>query len=209
MIKGFDLKNIYLLLSVIVVLVAIPLQAQARDCNGDGVDEGSECCLSSDPKPGACADPLYTCKKISGERKCVCRWGNLEKLGSGNSLFPGADTNNDNKVDVCELVTQLGPGSNYDNEQILPQIVQVFVIIIQVVVVGAAAVSIVIGGYIYMTAGGSADRVRQAKAWIGAAILGIILVMFSWLIFNIINEGFTNFRGSHTVAPSSTPSSSP
>ena len=54
-------------------------------------------------------------------------------------------------------------------------------------VVVAGLIGIVIGGYIYMTASGSADRVSTAKGVIGAALLGIFLALASVVILNVIN----------------------
>ena len=56
-----------------------------------------------------------------------------------------------------------------------------------VLVVAAGTMSIVIGGYYYMTAGGSADRVRAAKVWVGSAILGIVIALLAWLILSSIS----------------------
>ena len=69
----------------------------------------------------------------------------------------------------------------------------------------AAVVSIVIGGYIYMTAGGDADRVRTAKVWIGSAILGIILALLAWLILASIATNLVKFPTTTTTTSSPTP----
>jgi hypothetical protein len=49
-------------------------------------------------------------------------------------------------------------------------------------------ISIVIGGYIYMTAAGDGSRVKLAKEMILAAIFGIVLSLVSVIILNTINR---------------------
>lgn len=57
-----------------------------------------------------------------------------------------------------------------------------------IIVVGV--ISIVIGGYLYMTAGGDAGRVSQAKVWISSALVGIILALTAYLILNTLSPQF-------------------
>ena len=51
----------------------------------------------------------------------------------------------------------------------------------------AALIMIMVGGYQYMTAGGSETRTGSAKDRIKNAILGLILALCSYLILNTIN----------------------
>lgn len=64
--------------------------------------------------------------------------------------------------------------------------VAVKVVIAVLVIIGV--ISIVIGGYVYMTAGGDAGRVKMAKEIILAAIVGIFLSLISVVILNTINK---------------------
>jgi hypothetical protein len=50
-----------------------------------------------------------------------------------------------------------------------------------------AAVVLMFGGAIWLTAGGNASRVTEAKAWVGASLTGLVLVLCSYMIMNIIN----------------------
>lgn len=59
-----------------------------------------------------------------------------------------------------------------------------------IVVVGI--ISVLVGGYFYMTAGGSAERVGMAKTIIGSALAGIVIAMVGWLILNTISPQFTS-----------------
>ena len=45
-----------------------------------------------------------------------------------------------------------------------------------------AVVMILIGGFIWMTAGGNEDKVATAKKYISAAVVGLIIVLLAWAI---------------------------
>jgi hypothetical protein len=50
---------------------------------------------------------------------------------------------------------------------------------------------VVIGGYIYMTAGGDSKKISSAKLYIGSALTGIALGLTGYLILNTISTQFT------------------
>ncbi|MDD5031905.1 MAG: pilin [Patescibacteria group bacterium] len=50
-----------------------------------------------------------------------------------------------------------------------------------------AAVVLMVGGVIWLTAGGSPDKVNEAKAWIGAALSGLVLALTSYMILYQVN----------------------
>ena len=57
-----------------------------------------------------------------------------------------------------------------------------------------AAVVLMIGGIVWLTAGGSATRVGEAKAWIGASLTGLIIALTSYMILYQINPKLTQFK---------------
>ncbi len=57
-----------------------------------------------------------------------------------------------------------------------------------------ATIVIMIGGLIWITSMGNAARVSNAKDWIGAALTGLALAMFSYTILFIINEDLVKFK---------------
>lgn len=63
--------------------------------------------------------------------------------------------------------------------------------IITAAIVAVGLIAIVFGGYVYMTAGGSAERVGTAKAIIGSALFGIALALFAYAMLNRISPQFT------------------
>jgi len=57
-----------------------------------------------------------------------------------------------------------------------------------------AAVVLMIGGVIWLTAGGSAERIGKAKEYIGGALTGLILALCSFMILATINPALVEFR---------------
>ncbi|MDD5031906.1 MAG: pilin [Patescibacteria group bacterium] len=57
-----------------------------------------------------------------------------------------------------------------------------------------AAVVLMVGGVIWLTAGGSPEKVNEAKAWIGAALSGLVLALTSYMILNTINPDLVSFK---------------
>jgi hypothetical protein len=49
------------------------------------------------------------------------------------------------------------------------------------------AIMLMIGGFVWVTSGGNAAKVSQAKEFIGASIIGILLTLTSYLLLNAIN----------------------
>jgi len=57
-----------------------------------------------------------------------------------------------------------------------------------------ATVVMMFGGFIWITAGGNASRVGEAKAWIGAALSGLVLALASYMLLSTINPALVRFR---------------
>lgn len=57
-----------------------------------------------------------------------------------------------------------------------------------------AAVVLMIGGVVWITAGGNATRVGEAKAWIGASLTGLVIALASYTILYQINPSLVNFN---------------
>lgn len=59
-------------------------------------------------------------------------------------------------------------------------------------IIGIGLIMVVIGGYMYMTAGGNAERVHAGKAMIGGALLGIALALMAFIILDLIHPQFAS-----------------
>jgi hypothetical protein len=57
-----------------------------------------------------------------------------------------------------------------------------------------ATVVMMIGGIMWIVAGGNATRVGEAKAWIGASLTGLVLALTSYTILYQINPKLTQFK---------------
>lgn len=57
-----------------------------------------------------------------------------------------------------------------------------------------AAVVLMIGGVMWVVAGGSATMIGEAKSWIGAALTGLVLALMSYLILATVNPALVNFK---------------
>src|SRR3989344_4706015 len=150
------------LVLIVVGLVGVLAVSDAAEIGSPG--PGGPCTPNS--SYSKCPDH-YVCKKKSAAATnftCECAWGETEV-----GLF-----NIKKDVSICALIAGQGGGVGA-----LLWFMQQAITAVMALTIMAAVVSIVIGGYIYMTAGGDADRVRTAKVWIGSAILGIILYLES------------------------------
>lgn len=57
-----------------------------------------------------------------------------------------------------------------------------------------ATVVMMIGGVIWITSGGNASRVGEAKAWIGGALMGLVLALASFTILNTVNPDLVSMK---------------
>lgn len=103
----------------------------------------------------------------------TCDWGNFEVLN-----ISGYSTN------ICDFINNNVSGNSRLGAMV---VLNIAVALVTALVIMTAFVTIVIGGYIYMTAGGSADRVGTAKKWIVSGLLGIIIALSAWIILGAIN----------------------
>ena len=91
---------------------------------------------------------------------------------------------------ICEILDEFN-GDGNDVTSPIRAYAAFLANLIIAAIVGLGLIMIVIGGYLYMTAGGAADRIQTAKKVIGAALLGIIIALLSFVILNTINPGIT------------------
>lgn len=67
-----------------------------------------------------------------------------------------------------------------------------------------AMLMVVVGGYLVMTAGGSAQQSEKGKHYVLSAIVGMGLLFGTYLILNTINPDLVQFRDFSTEPPSAT-----
>jgi hypothetical protein len=79
-------------------------------------------------------------------------------------------------------------GDNCDFVQLKQLIENVMNFLIFNIGVPAAAVAIMIGGWLIVTAGGNESRISHGKKIVGVAVLGLVIVLGAWLIVKTIIE---------------------
>ena len=57
-----------------------------------------------------------------------------------------------------------------------------------------ATVVMMIGGVVWITAGGSQNRIGEAKQWISGSLTGMVLVLCSYMILNTVNPDLVKFK---------------
>ena len=57
-----------------------------------------------------------------------------------------------------------------------------------------AAIVLMFGGVRWIVAGGNTTQISEAKAWIGAALTGLVLALTSYLILNTVNPALVNLQ---------------
>lgn len=57
-----------------------------------------------------------------------------------------------------------------------------------------AAMMLMIGGIIWLTAAGSSSKIEQAKSFIGSSLTGMALVLTAYILLNTINPDLVNLR---------------
>ena len=68
-----------------------------------------------------------------------------------------------------------------------------------------AAVVLMVGGVLWIIAGGSATMIGEAKSWIGASITGLVIALCSYTILYQVNPALVTFNGLNVQMVEQTP----
>lgn len=152
---------------------------------------------------------------LYGNQDAFAQIGNGQPAPGGNVIDNGAGASGGT---FGNFEVGLPGGSNFRKGQSIDQFIQgasnapiktlvnylvTFAIGILVII---GVITIVIGGYLYMTAAGNASQVGSAKEMITSALIGIFIAFVSVVILNTINP----YLGSKAVEPTiPSPSGSP
>ena len=85
-------------------------------------------------------------------------------------------------------------GAIYLRSDLMARYIQAFYKYSQTVVGILAVIILMVGGLIWLTSAGEADKISQAKKMIGGSITGIIILFSSWIILNTINPDLVNLQ---------------
>ncbi len=72
-----------------------------------------------------------------------------------------------------------------------------------------AVVMIMVGGFLWLISGGSPDKVGRAKEFIGSALTGLLIALFSFIILYTVNPRLVNLEPLQIKAPNEVGDSSP
>lgn len=104
----------------------------------------------------------------------------------------------DGFLDKYTLQTQIGEKPDVEFKDYTTRPIAEYIEVIYKYAIGivgiVAAVVLMIGGVIWLTAGGNTTKVGEAKAWIGASLTGLVLVLTSYMILSQINPNLTEFK---------------
>lgn len=97
--------------------------------------------------------------------------------------------------DFGDLESGISVGGSKDIDTVvgnegLVGFIAVVINIVLGVIIGLGLIVFVIGGFVYMMAGGDAGKLGTAKTIMGAALLGIVLAIAAQLILNTLSPQF-------------------
>ncbi len=148
-------------------------------------------------------DKLYRCVPVGGTipvgrcmtlEECENYHGGCESIYDGECVeHPSCtSTNGDNGgTGKYNLITNVpGVGEIEDISDYIKALYLFGLAIVGVI----AMLFVIIGGIRYMTAAGNESTITEAKGQITAAILGLVLLLTSWLILNTINPELVSLK---------------
>jgi len=152
----------------------------------------------------------------ASDNNCNYFWCDTTKGMSGS---PHCATDSTQQTGAANFTPQIGiPGSEFqqgasiavsnNTATIANYVKAIYKYLIGIVGI-TAAIMLMVGGVVWLTAGGSPERVKQAQDYIVGSLTGLALALGSFLILGMINPALVNFRisGIGTVS-SPAPSSS-
>lgn len=100
----------------------------------------------------------------------------------------GANAQLDVGMNEVENTIELG---NKDPRETVGEIINVAMLFLGIIAVAI----ILLGGFQWMTAGGSEEKVGQAKKIMGSGVIGLVIVLSAWGIASFILDRLINATG--------------
>ena len=94
----------------------------------------------------------------------------------------------DTGLNIVTNTIQLG---SQDPRTIIARVINTSMMFLGII----AVVIILIGGFKWMTSGGSEDKVGEAKKLMGAGVVGLVIVLASWGVAQFIVRQLSNSTG--------------
>ncbi len=126
----------------------------------------------------------------------------LIKIGSvamtvGAALLPLSVKAQEINVYLQQLGAPLGNLPTTDIRVIIANIIRIALGLLGIV----AVVIILIGGFTWMTAGGSEEKVEKAKQWIGYGVVGLAIILAAYAIATFVISSLLSAVYDRAVAP--------
>jgi len=119
-------------------------------------------------------------------KKLICGFISLFILSSAFFVAQNANAALEDDYEEAyglEYASQLAPGSDEaDLQAVIVSVVRVLMGFLGVI----AVIIILVGGFRWMTASGSEDKIAEAKNMIIAGIIGLVIIMLAWVIVGYV-----------------------
>ena len=190
-----DLKNFMFFRNLIkifpILFLAIFLLSSEAGATPSGCSEGfggSSCC-GGEGDPGAASHPDWSCQNAEGrEGDCVA---GLCPGGATNTCCPPAsgeeaDGEEGAGSGVRESLGTAARGAGISTSGSISGIIQKVISTVLGFVGVIFLVLIIVGGLMWMTAGGNEDQVGKSKKLITNAVIGTIIIMLAYVLVSFV-----------------------
>ena len=176
-------------------------------CNAVCVSQGGRCFMGTSVPVPNCGTPPNGCAELSSRSDPS---GDLNGTtptcftlpSTGGTARPAAGGTGTSRGSSVVLHNPLGDGSTFTS--IIARVIKGVIGIVGSI----ALLMFVYGGIRYMTSGGSEEGVKESKAILKNATIGLLLIFFSYTLITIFLSAFNQPINS-TSATSPTPTSAP
>ncbi len=155
--------------------IALPYELDSSNCQTEKII-----------KPTSCSWPDVTCK-------CCCKTQAGATVPVVTPIPPASPKGDINFTPQVQLPGYIFDASDKSTGNIARYIRAIYKYSIGIVGI-LAAVVLMIGGVMWIVAGGSATAIGEAKTWIGASLTGLLLALLSYLILATINPALVDFK---------------
>lgn len=167
-------------------------------CKGKNKTSGKICCCQVADRPNECKINPKNCKNGTTCVDGYCEGGTTNT----KELKETATTQPTNPI---LFKPQVGiPGSNFKSEgsfsmtegstSYIGQYISAFYKYAQRIVGIVAVIVLMIGGIIWLTSGGNPSKIGQAKDLMTGSIVGMTLLLGSWILLNTVNPDLIKFK---------------
>lgn len=137
------------------------------------------------------------CLLVSSEEECLKNYANINPKYFANYICDDLrsykcipTSSSENKEDKFYFQVPFPGSEEIENASADVRMLEYLVLIFRLGVwfaVFLAIFMIMVAGFLYLTAGGSSERVGRAKEYIGGALSGLVIALFSFVILQTIN----------------------